>query len=100
LSQVVINLIKNAFEAMDTEGGSCILKAEKKLSGEILIMVEDTGKGIPDAQKEKIFLPFFTTRENGSGIGLSLARQIMRLHKGNIDVSSEEGKGTKFTLLF
>jgi len=62
--------------------------------------VEDNGPGIPDDVQEKIFVPFFTTKEDGSGIGLSLSRQIMRLHGGSLSVRSEEGDGAVFTLRF
>jgi signal transduction histidine kinase len=62
--------------------------------------VEDNGPGIPPDVQEKIFVPFFSTKEDGSGIGLSLSRQIMRLHGGRISVRSTVGEGTTFTLRF
>jgi signal transduction histidine kinase len=65
-----------------------------------VIQVEDNGPGIPEDVQEKIFVPFFTTKEDGSGIGLSLSRQIMRLHGGRLSVRSEEGEGAVFTLRF
>jgi signal transduction histidine kinase len=65
-----------------------------------VIQVEDNGPGIPEDVQEKIFVPFFTTKEDGSGIGLSLSRQIMRLHGGSLSVRSEEGEGAVFTLRF
>jgi signal transduction histidine kinase len=65
-----------------------------------VVQVEDNGPGIPEDVQEKIFVPFFTTKEDGSGIGLSLSRQIMRLHGGSLSVRSEEGEGAVFTLRF
>ena len=65
-----------------------------------MVQVEDNGPGIPKDVQEKIFVPFFTTKEDGSGIGLSLSRQIMRLHGGSLSVRSEEGEGAVFTLRF
>ena len=62
--------------------------------------MEDDGPGIPPDVQEKIFVPFFSTKEDGSGIGLSLSRQIMRLHGGHISVRSTPGEGTTFTLRF
>jgi len=68
--------------------------------GKTIIEVEDNGKGIPEEQVERAFIPFYTTKDKGSGIGLSLSRQIMRLFKGSISVPSIPGKKTIFTLKF
>ena len=65
-----------------------------------MVRVADNGPGIPEEVLDKIFVPFFSTKKNGSGIGLSLCKQIMMLHHGNIKVQSIEGKGTAFTLQF
>jgi signal transduction histidine kinase len=65
-----------------------------------MIQVEDNGPGIPLEEQERIFIPFFTTKKQGSGIGLSLSRQIMRMHGGSITLTSQPGKGTIFTLSF
>jgi len=65
-----------------------------------LIKVADNGTGIPEDILESIFIPFFSTKKTGSGIGLSLCKQIMMLHKGNITVHSVSGEGSIFTLLF
>jgi signal transduction histidine kinase len=65
-----------------------------------IIRVMDNGPGIPEENLEKIFVPFFSTKEGGSGIGLSLSRQIMRLHRGAISVHSEPNVQTVFTLVF
>jgi signal transduction histidine kinase len=66
----------------------------------IVIKVADNGNGIPAEVLEKIFIPFFSTKKSGSGIGLSLCKQIMMLHKGNVQVQSREGEGTAFLLQF
>jgi two-component system nitrogen regulation sensor histidine kinase NtrY len=65
-----------------------------------VIKVADNGPGIPEELIDKIFIPFFSTKKNGSGIGLSLCKQIMLLHKGNIQVQSKANEGTAFSLQF
>jgi len=98
LSQVFINLIKNAMHAVENIAHPRIgISAQKKDVGHTQISVQDNGIGISDDIIEQIFIPFFTTKENGSGIGLSLSRQIMRNHGGSIDVHSLPGN-TVFTL--
>ena len=100
LEQILINLIKNATEALsDTKDGKIHLKA-LYADDSILIEVEDNGTGISSDIIEDIFVPFFTTKENGSGIGLSLSKQIMQNHHGTISVNSAPGKGSVFTLIF
>lgn len=96
IEQILINLIKNSVEANATK---IILSAEKKEEEKHHILIMDNGQGIPDEILDNIFVPFFTTKEQGSGIGLSLARQIMRLHGGNISVQSASDK-TTFILEF
>ena len=99
MEQVMINLIKNAKEALiGKEGGKIIVKLIKNGLGKVSIYVIDNGPGISEELQEQIFIPFYSTKEEGSGIGLSLSRQIMRLHNGRIDVLSEEEKGTSFVL--
>lgn len=100
IGQVLINLFKNSIEAMigKEEKVICIssgLESEKGWIG-----ISDTGEGIASEEIENIFMPFYTTKSEGMGIGLSLSRQIMRLHNGNIMVQSEQGKKTKFILNF
>ena len=100
-SQVMINLLKNALDAIRNEtGGKILLKGEINNEGRTEITVADNGPGIPEDVLDKIFIPFFTTKESGSGIGLSLSRQIMQLHGGSIKVASKEGEFTKVTLVF
>jgi signal transduction histidine kinase len=98
---VIINLIRNALEAMqETPDPWLSVIALKKKSEQVQISVTDNGAGIPDEVVGKIFLPFYSTKTNNSGIGLSLAQQIMLLHNGRIEVSSGENRGTTFTMLF
>jgi signal transduction histidine kinase len=100
VEQILINLIKNATEAFgNKKKGTIHLKAFQG-EGNIIIQVEYNGAGIPDDVIDNIFVPFFTTKENGSGIGLSLSRQIMQNHHGTISVNSLPQKGTKVTLKF
>ncbi|MGK7393431.1 MAG: sensor histidine kinase [Candidatus Cyclobacteriaceae bacterium M3_2C_046] len=100
LEQVFINLIKNAMEALSGVDDPALFIHAFQEKTQVVFKVEDNGKGIPEDQIENIFVPFFTTRENGSGIGLSISRQIVRLHKGQITVQSKVGKGTVFYLKF
>jgi signal transduction histidine kinase len=101
IEQVLINIILNAIEALkDTIQPKVILLAEESENNKVLIKIADNGIGIPSEQMDKIFIPFFTSRKNGTGIGLSLCKQIMTMHKGVIRVQSTEGKGTIFTLQF
>jgi two-component system, NtrC family, nitrogen regulation sensor histidine kinase NtrY len=101
ISQVLLNLLKNALEAIDTRpGGRIRLIAGYTLNHHPEICVADNGPGIPPEFLEQIFMPFFTTHSNGSGIGLSLSRQVMRLHGGTLQVRSIPDKETIFTMIF
>jgi len=101
IEQILINLIKNSIESIDTTpNGNIKLTAHYNKDKKISIDLTDTGKGISNEISDKIFIPFFTTKEQGSGIGLNLARQIMRLHGGNITMQSIPEKETTFTLTF
>ena len=100
VEQILINLIKNASEALsDSKDGTIQLKASYA-DDNILIQVEDNGVGISGDIIEDIFVPFYTTKENGSGIGLSLSKQIMQNHDGTISVNSVPNVGSIFTLKF
>lgn len=100
LSQLVLNLIRNSMQALETIDDPEIgIQASYSDEDHIEIVVADNGPGIPSEIKEQIFIPFFTTRENGSGIGLSLSRQIMRNHGGSIELFTSPGS-TKFVLRF
>lgn len=101
IEQVLINLLLNAIEAVrEVPEPRIALSAATTDDGKPQIKVSDNGKGIPPDLLESIFIPFFTTRKTGSGVGLTLSKQIMLLHGGNILVQSEEGKGSVFTLQF
>jgi signal transduction histidine kinase len=100
VEQILINLIKNAIEALSNKkNGTIRLKAFYAEDGTI-IQVEDDGTGISGDIIEDIFVPFYTTKESGSGIGLSLSKQIMQNHNGTISVNSAPNKGSEFTLKF
>lgn len=101
IEQVLINLFKNAIDALSKrKNGQISLAGEKDQRGKVIIKVSDNGSGIVPEAREKIFVPFFTTKKTGSGIGLSLSRQIMRQHLGGITVSSDPNKETTFKLIF
>ena len=101
VEQVLINLLVNAVHALKGQtAGRVDLSARLDGRGHVLIEVIDNGPGIVEEALDKIFIPFFTTKQDGSGIGLSLSRQIMRLHRGNISVHSEPHEKTAFTLRF
>ncbi|WP_246343757.1 sensor histidine kinase [Adhaeribacter radiodurans] len=103
ISQVLINLIKNAMEACaGCENPKVEVYAyyDPLENNRVRIDVKDNGPGIPEEIIDKIFIPFYTTKKEGSGIGLSLSRQIIRLHRGTLRVSSQPDKQTVFSLLF
>ena len=101
IEQILINLVVNAIQALNGRNKPQIqLRARIDERSRVLIQVEDNGPGILKEVQSKIFIPFFTTKKGGSGIGLSLSRQIMRLHRGALTVHSEPNVGTVFTLRF
>jgi len=101
IEQVLINLLINGIEAVkDKPHPRIVLSAAPASNNKTVIKIADNGTGIPTELLDKIFVPFFSTRKNGSGIGLSLCKQIMMLHKGNIHVQSVDGQGTAFLLYF
>ena len=101
LDQALINLLRNAIDALrDTIEGTIAVSALRDLDGRITIQVVDNGPGIPPEQREKVFVPFFTTKRQGSGVGLTLARQIMTVHGGLIAVSESPGGGTTVSMRF
>jgi len=100
LQQVLINLIKNALEAVREQAHRLIgIQAFVTDNQKVSISIRDNGYGIEPEALEKIFIPFYTTKKTGSGIGLSLSRQILQQHNGNLVVSSEVGSGTVFSLI-
>ncbi len=101
IEQVMINIVKNAIQAFEEEPQKQIsLSARRDDISTVTLCIKDNGSGIDEEALSKIFIPFFTTKKNGSGIGLSLSKQIMRQHKGAIKVVSNIDEGTEFSLRF
>ena len=101
IDQVVINLMLNAIDAVqDVENPQISILATLNSNNRVTIDFKDNGVGIKPDVMDKIFMPFFTSKKQGSGVGLSLSRQIMHLHKGSISVRSRPEEGTVFTLVF
>ncbi|MEE4196696.1 MAG: ATP-binding protein [Bacteroidales bacterium] len=100
IEQVLINLIKNAIEVLENIKKPKITIEASQVNGSVELKIKDNGAGIPAEMMDQIFIPFFTSKEKGSGIGLSLSRQIMHLHGGTVSVKSIPGVETVFTLQF
>ncbi|MEN5087405.1 HAMP domain-containing sensor histidine kinase [Sphingobacterium faecium] len=100
IEQVIINLMLNAIDAVKSKDDAYISLSAIEMDGKIQVRIEDNGIGIAADLQEQIFTPFFTTKKTGTGVGLTLSKQIMLLHKGTIFVNSEEGKGSIFILQF
>ncbi len=99
MEQVLINLLKNAIEAGRDEDNFKIELSGYEDAENVKIKISDNGPGISSEVIDNIFVPFFTTKKEGSGIGLSLSKQILRKHGGNIEVVSKEGEGATFTVV-
>ena len=101
MSQVLINLIRNAGQAArgHADEPHVWLDLSRTRSGRVQIEVSDNGPGVPDRIRQDIFLPFFTTREEGTGVGLSLARQVVLAHRGSISVGDRDGGGALFRIV-
>ena len=97
ITQILINLVKNAVQA---DARNIEITAEINLSEHIIINVSNDGIPISKESQEEIFVPFYTTKQEGTGIGLSLSRQIMRLHNGSLKLIRSDEKGTVFSLIF
>lgn len=97
IRQVIMNLIQNSLEAMKEEGTLTITTVPKE-DDAILISIQDTGCGMTAEQRQRIFEPFFTTKDKGVGLGMSVVHRIIEAHHGTIEIESEEGQGTIFTL--
>lgn len=98
MEQVLINLLKNAIHAVEKETGIIKINVFRK-DQKIHITVTDNGPGMDAALLENVFIPFYTTKEKGTGVGLSISRQIIRAHKGELKVSSYLGEGTTFEIV-
>jgi signal transduction histidine kinase len=93
---VLVNLIQNAAEAMKNGGHVAVRASRFPDGGGVILAVADDGPGIPDADHERIFQPFFTTKFTGTGLGLAITRSLVEQHGGRIDLDSEPGRGTTF----
>lgn len=101
VEQILINMLQNAEQALSsTPNPSVSLKARLNRRGRVTIEVNDNGPGIPPEISKKVFVPFFTTKQEGSGVGLALTRQVMIAHGGSVNLTEREGGGTHFTLTF
>jgi nitrogen fixation/metabolism regulation signal transduction histidine kinase len=100
IEQVMINLVKNAIQAVKSTSKKNIILAATCIDEKPAMLVKDSGSGIPEEQLDSIFLPFFSTQSEGTGIGLSFSQHVMRLHNGYINVVSKPGDGSEFQLLF
>lgn len=101
IEQVIINFITNATLAVhEKEHPEIYLFSGNDADGHPFITVTDNGHGIPDDIRDKIFIPFFSTKKNGNGIGLSISREIVKLHNGEIHIQTREKQGSAFTILF
>jgi signal transduction histidine kinase len=101
MRQAVGNLVQNAIEATPENGCITLTAGVRPSPGrrrEVVLKVGDTGAGIPKSRLDKVFLPFFTTKTTGIGLGLALVHKIVLLHHGRIEVDSEEHKGTTFSI--
>lgn len=101
IEQVLLNLLQNAEHAVaGCEQPEVKLSAQLNPRGHTVIEVEDNGCGIEEEVASKVFVPFFTTKNEGSGVGLALTRQIMLAHEGQVVLSTQKGEGAKFSLTF
>ena len=101
MSQVLINLLRNAADAARGHAASpqVALSFRQVSGGRTRIEVEDNGAGVPEGLRQDIFLPFFTTKAKGTGVGLSLARQVVLAHRGSIDIGEAESGGALFRIV-
>jgi two-component system nitrogen regulation sensor histidine kinase NtrY len=98
IRRVIINLVDNAIEAMERRGEIVLETQLDSTNGLVRVMVSDNGPGIPAAEREKLFLPYYSTKRRGSGLGLAIVRRIIAEHGGTIDVGDNTPRGTRFTI--
>jgi signal transduction histidine kinase len=96
LQQVLMNLMLNGIEAMENTGGELTIKTELGQDGQLLVSVSDTGVGLPAEKTDQIFKAFFTTKPQGSGMGLAICRSIIESHGGRLWASANDGRGATF----
>ena len=96
LQQVLMNLMLNAIEAMKDTAGELTINTEMRQDGPVLISVSDTGVGLPAEKADRIFDAFFTTKPQGSGMGLAISRSIVESHRGRLWATPNSGRGTTF----
>jgi two-component system nitrogen regulation sensor histidine kinase NtrY len=96
--RVVINLVDNAIEAMDRHGAIDLETEHDPAHNIVRVVVADNGPGIPPAEREKLFLPYYSTKQRGSGLGLAIVRRIVAEHGGSIDVTDNTPRGTRFAI--
>ena len=96
LQQVFMNLMLNAIEAMEDSGGELTVKSQREQDGQLLFSVSDTGVGLPTEKVEQIFSAFFTTKPQGSGMGLAISRTIVEWHGGRLWATTNDGRGATF----
>jgi signal transduction histidine kinase len=95
-----VNLLQNARDALGSEGGNIYIEARCHPDYSIGISIRDDGPGIPKEKQERIFEPYYTTKEKGTGLGLATVKHNVELYGGSVRLESELGKGARFTLLF
>ena len=98
IRRVMINLIDNAIEAMERKGRILVETQLDAANSVVRLVVADDGPGIPPAEREKLFLPYYSTKRRGSGLGLAIVRRIIAEHGGSIDVGDNTPHGTRFTI--
>ncbi|HEY8536885.1 MAG TPA: ATP-binding protein, partial [Vicinamibacterales bacterium] len=98
IRRVVINVIDNAIEAMERRGAIVIETSRDAVNNVVRLVIADDGPGIPEADRDKLFLPYFSTKGRGSGLGLAIVRRIVAEHGGAIEVTDNEPRGTRFTI--
>jgi len=98
IKRVMINLLDNAVAAISEKGEITVTLAYDKASRAVRIEVMDTGVGISDADKDRLFVPYFSTKRSGTGLGLTIANTIVSEHRGSIRVEDNKPKGTKFII--
>ena len=98
IRRVIINLVDNAIEAFDRRGQIVLETQLDSANAIVRLIVGDDGPGIPVSEREKLFLPYYSTKGRGSGLGLAIVRRIIAEHGGNIDVGDNSPRGTRFTI--